>query len=603
MNENKDNKEKKKVALYIRVSTDEQAEMYGVDLQRNALMGLIASKVNEYEFAGSQHVYIDEGESGTLEPEDRPAFRALLEDASVPDEKPFDIVAVYKIDRFARRLKILLEIMDKFNQEDFKLEFISAHENIDTSTPFGRAMLGIIGVIAELELETIKERTRAGRLASAEKGGYMGIPPLGYVKSDDLEGKIVIQEEEAEIVKMIFDLFVNERMSKEAIASYLVDRKIQSPLTYRYEHSKEDTKKQRTPSIYGPYQWHPSAVKTVLENEIYIGNQYYNRSKDGKKLPKEDWKLYIHQFPLFSPTPDSLFFQAQKLLQGSGNRYYARKDKNRRYLLQGLLKCANCFDPVLHDEPYAWHGTPHMVKSTGKPAYYYECSSKHSGKKKARHVTCKVVSLPAKNLEKYVLDYIFNLVDNPKIVFEYQQKLQSKKLNISLLEFRLKTIIALINTHESSKSRIVELYSDGRMSKEAKDEAFKESDRKHKNNLAEKEKIEKDLAIFTAEGEYIKVFEVFKEQYAKFMKEYKQDIEVENEEFYRLVHMIVEEIIVFSRPKTDKDSVSGRKVEGQMIPYMLKITLKIPSEMLMALLKSLSPEEKLQAKKRGWWAT
>lgn len=149
-------KKKKKVALYIRVSTDEQVDMYGIDLQKNALMGLIASKNNEYEFAGKNFVYIDEGESGTKDFIERPAFQQLLKDVSLADEKPFDIVAVYKIDRFARRLKILLEILDKFNNEDIKLEFISAHESIDTSTPFGSAMLGIIGVIAELELETIK---------------------------------------------------------------------------------------------------------------------------------------------------------------------------------------------------------------------------------------------------------------------------------------------------------------------------------------------------------------------------------------------------------------------------------------------------------------
>lgn len=95
-------KRKKKVALYIRVSTDEQADMYGIDLQRNALMGLIASKGNEYEFAGEEYVYIDEGVSGTLDPYERDAFPKLIEDITLTDEKPFDIVAVYKIDRFAR---------------------------------------------------------------------------------------------------------------------------------------------------------------------------------------------------------------------------------------------------------------------------------------------------------------------------------------------------------------------------------------------------------------------------------------------------------------------------------------------------------------------
>ena len=81
---------KKKVALYIRVSTEEQVEMYGVDLQRAALKGLIESKGQTLEFAGEDYIYIDEGISGTLEPTERPAFRALLEDMSRTHDRPFD---------------------------------------------------------------------------------------------------------------------------------------------------------------------------------------------------------------------------------------------------------------------------------------------------------------------------------------------------------------------------------------------------------------------------------------------------------------------------------------------------------------------------------
>jgi len=243
-------KRKKKVALYIRVSTDEQGEMFGPEAQKASLMALIQSKSEEYEFAGEQYVYQDEI-SGTYPPEERPKFRKLMEDITLSTNKPFDIVAVYKIDRFARKLKILLDILDFFNKEDHKIEFLSAKESIDTSTPFGRAMLGIIGVIAELEAETIKERTKDGRERSAALGTYMNIPPVGYIKDD--KGKIVIQKEEAKVVKMIFGMFVYERNTVEEIARYLREHKVLSPQSFRYKHGKE--KKQRKLSKNGPYHW------------------------------------------------------------------------------------------------------------------------------------------------------------------------------------------------------------------------------------------------------------------------------------------------------------------------------------------------------------
>ena len=145
-----------KVAFYIRVSTEEQVEKFGIPLQRNSLKSYISSKVklndgrDKMVLAGKKYVYIDKGVSGTTDVEERPEFSRLQSDIlNAPEgNRPFDVVAVYKIDRFARKLKVLLDVIDFFDEKD--IQFISVNESIDTSTPFGRAMLGIIGVIAEL---------------------------------------------------------------------------------------------------------------------------------------------------------------------------------------------------------------------------------------------------------------------------------------------------------------------------------------------------------------------------------------------------------------------------------------------------------------------
>src|SRR5262245_5810938 len=115
-----------RVALYLRVSTDDQTEKYGLDLQKSALEGLISSKGKLLDgrakmvLAGAKYIYIDDGISGTTPLDQRPAFAQLKEDILLAQEgeKPFDVVAVYKIDRFARRLKILLNVIDFFEEND-----------------------------------------------------------------------------------------------------------------------------------------------------------------------------------------------------------------------------------------------------------------------------------------------------------------------------------------------------------------------------------------------------------------------------------------------------------------------------------------------------
>ena len=288
-----DEKRKKKVALYIRVSTDEQSEMYGVDLQREALLSLIKSKPNEYEFAGENYIDIDEGKSGTLKPEQRPEFRRLMEDISRFDEVPFDVVAVYKIDRFARRLKILLEILDFFEQDNHKIDFISSQESIDTSTPFGRAMLGIIGVIAELELETIKVRTKAGKKQSAEQGIFQSNAPFGYIK--DEKKMVKIEPEEEKIVKEIFNLYVHDKYTLQEIADYLRDRKVLTPSGYIVKHKKKKLDKEDLLKMKGHYKWAWQTVRRVLTDEIYIGNQYFAKSVDGIDLQEAGYVHRLHE--------------------------------------------------------------------------------------------------------------------------------------------------------------------------------------------------------------------------------------------------------------------------------------------------------------------
>jgi hypothetical protein len=268
-------------------------------------------------------------------------------------------------------------------------------------------------------------------------------------------------------------------------------------------------------------------------------------SKGGKPLPKEQWQVYLH-------TQDFIdigaFNKAQQYLKSKRNKYYAQQTDNRTYLLQGLLKCANCYNPTINPEPYSWHGSPHIVKSTGKKAYYYGCSSKNVRKKNSRSVECHTIPLPAKPLEKNVIEFIKTLLDNPSVVFKYQQKLQSKKNDIRVKRSRCNTVKNLINKHNVTKEHILNLYKDGHYNSKRRDEELSKEENSLLRFKRELTNLESELSLYTNTEEYYKVFEAFREDYDQAIDVYKDT--ANTDQLYNLIHMMIEEIIIFSRPKT-----------------------------------------------------
>lgn len=190
-------------ALYIRVSTDAQAEEgYSIEAQQEMLEGYCKSKqIENYEF------YIDGGFSGSNI--ERPEITRLIGDIK---EKKIQAVVVYKLDRLSRSQKdTLFLIEDVLNPNG--TEFVSLNENLDTSTSIGRAMLGIMSAFAQLERETIRERTRMGMKKRVESGLWMGGGkiPFGF-DYDQSKGKL-IPNRDAEKVRKIYDLYISGHSS------------------------------------------------------------------------------------------------------------------------------------------------------------------------------------------------------------------------------------------------------------------------------------------------------------------------------------------------------------------------------------------------------
>jgi len=567
-----------RVAIYLRVSTDEQAEKYGLGAQRSAVEGVIKSRgkldngSDVAVFAGENYVYIDDGVSGADELDERPAFTRLKEDIvhAQDGQKPFDVVAVYKIDRFARKLRILMDVLKFFDQRG--IEFISATESIDTSTPFGRAMLGIMGVIAELELETIKERTQRGREQAIIEGVFMGAnTPYGYQK--DPKGHLIRLDEEAEVVERIFSLFTVENRSPQGIAEILTEREILSPDASAVKHNKRKGVSKKTNL---PHFWRAEKIREILSNDVYTGIRYYGKFIKGKTIDRNEWKESPFRHELIVPFP--IFELAQQRLKELSERrtLNAKKLSGHTYLLSALLKCDHCKELDEEGKPQmiSWTGGKKKINSSPQEySYYYYCNRKNRTKFSK---LCQVVPIPAGALEDYIKDFIRQLLSDPKSVYVYQKQLASNQLNIKRLTSDRKVYTGLLNGLPKRRQSLRDQQEMGAIDSptlQRKFEELKGKETEYKSKLIE---IDDNLSHETISKGYQESFEQYAEKYGKSLEIVMRD----EKQLYDLIHTLLHEIVVYSRPRTEKDIIAGRKKEGQFIPDRIDISFNLPQNLL-----------------------
>ena len=386
-------------AIYCRVSTEEQKDGRTIDSQIREL--------EDFAQANSHVVtvrYIDDGWSGSIL--NRPELDRLRDDA---DKGLFEAVLVNDVDRLSRELTHLGVIKKDLEKKNVKLIFKKLPNNGD---PISNFMVNMLGSFAEFERELIADRTRRGRRYKVEVRKIIqgNTPPYGYnyVKKDKekgIEGHYEINEQEAEIVKMMFDWVVKDGISQREAVRRLTALKI---LPRK-----------------GSTRWGRSSVHKILTNETYTGvtyyykyqavetdshkqTRYYKQRKTGLRLrPKDEW------IPI--PLPDSLkiidkqtFLAAQS--QFDRNITYSPRNAKYSYLLKGLVKC-QCGSPFT--------GTP----SHGR--LFYRCGNRHKTFPQPRECKASIISAP--KLETIVWNSVTNAVQNPKIISDQVKILEEKQ--------------------------------------------------------------------------------------------------------------------------------------------------------------------------------
>ena len=351
-----------RVAIYVRVSSQEQAlHGYSVEEQDKRLSAYC--EVKDWII---YEKYIDPGYTGSNTK--RPALQKLIADAKA---HKFDLVLIYKLDRLSRSQKDTMYLLEDVMLAN-DVDLVALNESFDTSTPFGRAMIGILSVFAQLERENIKERTTMGRLARIRQGHNHGSQePLGYEfipGSNDLR----IKPYEALMVKDIF---------KEAlVGSSIVS--ISEKIREKYGDNIR--------------AWNNTTIRRILNNPVYIGKVSYGAELfDG-----------IHD-PIIN---EEDFYKVQEILKRNKDLYLRQRKANADnvHLLTNLLYCGDCGARMAYNRI-----SPRISRYS-----CYSVSRKTKAMIKSDHCTNRLNPFTDTQLEEIIINEIKKLALDPVYLAE-----------------------------------------------------------------------------------------------------------------------------------------------------------------------------------------
>ena len=382
----------KAIAIYARVSTEEQAEEgFSIAAQLDTLRGY--AKQHRYIV---HEEYVDEGISGKSI-EKRLALQKLLQDAKAG---LFKEVIVWKINRISRNQLDLLNIVDTLQKHG--VSFRSYSENFETETPMGRFALQMMGSVAELERNTIVENVKMGMKQRARTGKWNGGVVLGY-KSVELEGstsrkrketRLEIVESEAQIVRMIYGKYANGQGPKS----------IANDLNHLGLHTKNGQ----------PFS--AVTVKIIILNPIYKGYIRFNKQQDWNNKRRKG----TNPDPILVPGEHPAIIEPE-LWDKVAARFKAMSHTPIRVVgtlpFTGVMRCPQCGAGMV-----ATHATRKNKNGEIKYTMYYHCGQFHT----KGSAVCRANSVRADYAEEEILFRIDKVIRNPKLALDVAGKINDK---------------------------------------------------------------------------------------------------------------------------------------------------------------------------------
>ncbi|WP_316636761.1 recombinase family protein [uncultured Ruminococcus sp.] len=319
-----------RVAAYCRVSTDKLDQANSLESQQRYFNEYIARNPlwELYE------IYVDEGITGTntFKRED---FNRMIKDGK---DGKFDLIITKEVSRFARNLLDSIAYTRELREYGIRLIFLN--DNIDTDQPDHEFRLAMMASLAQEESRKTSERVKWGQRRRMEQGVVFGRDMLGY---DVRDGKLIINEEGAEIVRLIYHKYLDEGKGCHVIANELREAGIK---TSRFMK-----------------EWSYTVILRVLKNEKYCGDlvqqktytqSYLSHKKKANKGELDYVIIRDHHEPII---PRERFEAAQRELQRRHDMHYTKNGFANRYALSGKIICAECGATFVHSQKKCPNGT------------------------------------------------------------------------------------------------------------------------------------------------------------------------------------------------------------------------------------------------------
>ncbi|MCI8547802.1 MAG: recombinase family protein [Bacilli bacterium] len=356
-----------KVAGYLRLSKEDgdKEESDSIVSQKNIIENKLKELGKDFELVD---FYIDDGYTGLNT--NRPAFQKMLKDI---ESKKINAIITKDLSRLSRNSFEANYYIELYFLEK-SVRYISILDNVDTFLKSSNNdMIQFKTLINDWYSKDISKKVKSGVWARKEKGLYLSSrAPFGYEKSKDNKNKLIINQNQAKIVKLIFEKFDNGEKQAD-IARYLEENKFLAPSSYN----------DRGVLRKNIYKWN-SSVRNILRNKIYLGHTEYGKrinlsykSQKVKYMPRDEWKIIenTHE-PIID---EELFERVQRKLRIEG------KTKSRKYewLLNGLVYCKECGSQMILKVEYTSSGTIkskrlHCVEGTRKNGKIF-CNRRSKG--------------------------------------------------------------------------------------------------------------------------------------------------------------------------------------------------------------------------------
>ena len=431
------------VAMYIRVSTEEQRERQSIATQKAFGEDYCSSRGLRIH-----RIYADDGVSGTVPLNQRPEGRKLLEDAR---RGLFIEVLIYKLDRLGRDTLLTLNAINEFERCGVRVRSMTEDFNPADST--GRLMLTIMSGFATHERDVIRERSIAGTQRLAKAGTWLGgIVPFGYRKQGERnQARIVIAEDEipelglseSEVVRRIFHMVAVEHKSCRCIADYLNQLRVPCAYERDFRLLLRGKRRQRTSGI-----WRAGRIRNLIVSPTYKGLHEY-----GKRSKSRQHEVIVRQVP--GIVSEELWKKAQESL--ASNWLFGPRNARHAYLLRGLIKCQLC--------GLTFIGTC-QTRPSGKVEFYYRCNGKHGARQlygpDAKRCASKDIN--GQYLENLIWRDLRHFLQDPgEVVTVLASKLSAQVPDSPRLAQRSEQIQHLLKDNQEQRDRILSLYRRGRI--------------------------------------------------------------------------------------------------------------------------------------------